>query len=157
MGGKKLLPAKEASTQYATALRNKDVLSRDIDKKKPEIDKMMFAIPPEQLAPQLVRQLQQFAKDSGIHLREIKPLRTRRTGAVTRVPLTVRFSTTDFNKSFVGFVYRIEDPAGKLVVEKFSVTALDPKTRILDVEVQVSGFTKETTAVKDNGRTSDGA
>jgi hypothetical protein len=55
------------------------------------------------------------------------------------VTLTVRF-TSEFGR-VIPFVYHVEDPQGKLVVEKLNVSSPDPKSRQVDVEVQVALFT----------------
>jgi hypothetical protein len=139
---KKLLPASEARQKYIAAVHEKDALTSDNDKLKPEIEKLVYTDAPEQLLPKIIKTLQGYAKQSGIHLREIKPLRSKRYATVTRVPVSVRF-TSEFGKS-VPFLYRVEDPAGKLVVEKFNVTAADSKSRLVDVEVQIALYTKGT-------------
>lgn len=145
-GNKKLLSAEEASLKLKEA--NADVARRtdEINRMKPEIDKMVFTEPPDQLIPQTIKTLQGFAKQSGLHIREIKPQRMRRLATVTKLPMSVRFTTGDFAKTAVPFLYRIEDPATKMVVEKFNVTAADPKVRTVDVEAQIALYTLATPA-----------
>lgn len=140
--GKKLLSTAEARRKYTEMIQQKQELEDEISRLKPAIEKMTFRDAPEALLPKAIRTLQKQAKASGLHLREIKPLRARRLATVTRVPLSVRFTTTEFRKSVVPFLYRVEDPAGKMVVEKCSVTAADPKTRAVDVEVQIALYTQ---------------
>jgi Tfp pilus assembly protein PilO len=137
---KKLLTAQEARLKYRETVDQKILLDKDNDRLKPEIEKLVYKEPPDQLLPQAIRTLQAYAKESGIHLREIKPLRAKQTGALTRVPLSIRF-TSGFDKT-VPFLYRVEDPAGRIVVDKLNVSASDPKTRMVDVEAQVSLFTR---------------
>jgi Tfp pilus assembly protein PilO len=138
--GKTLLPTAQARQKIQETSQQKQALDDESVRLKAALGKMVYTDPPDQLVPQVVRTLQGYARDSGIHLREIKPMRARRFAAVTKVPLSVRF-TTEFSKS-VPFLYKIEDPAGKLVVEKFNVTASDPKSRTVDVEAQVALFTQ---------------
>ena len=116
---------------------------------QPKIERAAYTEPPEELVPKVVRTLQSYAKDSGIHLREIKPLRTRRLGDLTKETMSVRF-TSDFGRA-VPFFYRVDDPQGKLIIEKFNVTAADPKSRSVDVEAQVALYT--TAAAADAGKT----
>lgn len=139
-GSKKLLSADEAKAKYKTVLIDKSKLDAESDKLTPEIEKLTQNAPPDKLLPETIRILQKCAKDSGIHIREIKPLRTKNYLTVTRVPLSVRF-TTEFAKS-IPFVYRVEDPATKLVVEKLNISAADIRSRSVDVEVQVALFTR---------------
>ena len=137
---KKLLSADEAKAKFRTVLKEKSTLDAESDKLTPEIEKLTQNDSPDKLLPETIRILQKCANDSGIHIREIKPLRTKNYITVTRVPLSVRF-TTDFAKS-IPFVYRVEDPATKLVVEKLNISAADVRSRSVDVEVQVALFTR---------------
>src|SRR5262249_4428040 len=107
---------------------------------KPALEKLVYKDSPEQVVPAVIKKLQTVAKESGIHLREIKPLRARNLATVIKVPMTVRF-TGQFGQS-VPFLYKVEDPAGKLVVEKFNVTVSDPKIKTVDVEVQIALYTQ---------------
>lgn len=149
-GSKKaLLPAPVARQQYEEKLKQKETLDAEMTQVQPKIGHAVYTEPPEQLVPKVVRTLQGYAKDSGIHLREIKPLRTRKLGDLTKETMSVRF-TSDFGKT-VPFFYRVDDPAGKLIIEKFNVTAADPKSRSVDVEAQVALYT--TAAPADSGKT----
>lgn len=143
-GGKKLLSAHDARQQYEAKLKQKAQLESDTERVKPLMQKMVYTEQPEQLIPKVITTLQGFAKDSGIHLREIKPLRTKRIANLTKETLSVRF-TSEFGKT-VPFFYRVEDPSGKLVVEKFNLTASDPKSRTVDVDAQIALFTQSETA-----------
>jgi len=137
--GRNLLPAAQARQKRETLLKEKAAMEDEIGRLKPEIEKMVYRKSPEQVLPEVIRALQKHAKASGIHLREIKPLRVRRLGDVTRVPLSVRFAT-EFKK-IVPLFYRLEDPRGKWVVEKFNISA-DPKSRTVDVDAQIALFTQ---------------
>jgi len=138
-GSKKLLSAKEARLKYDDVVRQKAALDRDADRLKPQIAKLSYPDAPEKLMPKVVLLLQKYAKQSGLHLREIKPLRPKRYPTVTKETLSVRF-TAPFSQA-VPFFYRIDDPSGKLVVEKFDVTSADPKSRTVDVDAQVALYT----------------
>jgi hypothetical protein len=69
--------------------------------------------------------------------------------------LSARF-TSEFGKA-VPFFYRIDDPSGKLVVEKFDVTCADPKSRTVDVEVQVALYTVAGAGPSSAGTAGSGA
>lgn len=148
--GRKLLPAAQAKQKYADLIKQKTKLEDETDRVKPEVEKLVYKDTTDALVPKLIRTLQGIAKQSGVHLREIKPLRPKRVASVTKVPMTVRFSTSDFSHAGVGFLYRTEDPAARIVVEKLSVIVSDPKARSVDVEVQVAGFT-QAAPVSDKG------
>jgi Tfp pilus assembly protein PilO len=143
---KKLLPARQASLRYQAAVKEKTDYDTRLDQIKPRIEQLVFNDPPEKLLPTVIRQLQDIGRASGIRFREIKPLRAKRFGDVTRVPVSVRFSS-EFSKT-VPFLYRVEDPAGKLVVDKFNVTASSNKTGQVDVEAHISLFTRAAAATE---------
>ena len=137
---KKALSADEARQKYRLVVADKSRLDEESDQLTPEIEKLTYNDAPDKLLPETVRILLKCAKDSGIHIREIKPLRAKNYLTVTRVPVSVRF-TTDFAKT-IPFIYRVEDPATKLVVEKLNISAADVRSRSVDVEVQVALFTR---------------
>jgi hypothetical protein len=114
----------------------------EMDRLQPEIDRLTYKEAPEQIIPKVIRSLQETAKQAGIHIREVKPLRIRRLAGLTKVPLSVRFSC-DFSKT-VPFLYNTEDPATKLVIDRLNVTAPDAKSRMVDVEAHVAFFTTST-------------
>lgn len=148
-GSKTLLTEAQASQKYQEAMQKRQTLDANIEKLSPRINRMMFTEAPEQLIPKVIQSLQKTAEKSGIHLREIKPLRAKVVDSlrkvpigVTRVPMSIRFTTTDFNNGVVPFLYGIEDPGSKLVIEKFNVTAPDPKVRTMEIEVQIAFYTR---------------
>jgi Tfp pilus assembly protein PilO len=138
--GKKLLSAAVARQKYQDADTERARLEKEIEALQPAIDKMAYTEDPDAVVPTVVKTLQEIAAGSGIHLREVKPLRTRRLGAVVKVPLSVRF-TTEFPKS-IPFLYKVEDPDGRLVVEKVNITAPDPKKPTIEVDAQIALFTR---------------
>ncbi len=149
-GAVKLLSSAEAAKRTTEAFARADQMRTDEARLEPEIAKLAFDKPTAQLVPTVVKTLQGMAKQSDIHLREIKPLRPRRYGELTRIPISVRFSTAAFGQSAVGFLYRVEEPGTRMVVDKFTITSPDPKSRIVDVEVQVALYTRGS-SVGDGG------
>lgn len=135
----KLLPAAKARQEYDLKVREKEKMEAEIDRLKPKIESLVYKDAPEKVLPQVIKALQKQAKDAGIHLREIKPLRARKLSTVTKVPVTVRFASR-FDQS-LPFLYAVEDPDNKLVVEKFSISSPDSKSKTVDVEVQLALFT----------------
>lgn len=138
--GKKLLPAAMARQKYQDADLDRNKLEKEMEALKPRTAVMTYEEDPDAVVPTVVKKLQEVAAKTGIHIREIKPLRTRKMGTLTKVPMSVRF-TTEFRKS-IPFLYQIEAPEGKLVVEKVSITAPDPKKPTVELDVQVALFTR---------------
>ena len=149
----KLLTAANARQQYKKTDTEMKAQGAETARLKPEPDKLVYKESPEQVVPAVIKTLQTVAKQSGIHLREIKPLRARRLATVTKVPMTVRF-TSQFGQS-IPFLYKVEDPIGKLVVEKLNVTVSDPKVKTVDVEVQIALYTQAGPATKSGDDTAD--
>jgi len=147
--GKKLLTAAQAVTKREDLDRKIKLLRKETDELKPHIDALTYTEAPEVVVPKVIRTLQKCAVDSGIHIREVKPLRAKKFIGVIKVPLNVRF-TCEFGKS-VPFLYRVEAPENKIVVDKFTVTASDPKKHTVDVDVEVDLFTQ------GNGAASEGS
>ena len=141
--GGKLLTAAKAQQEYDSKVRDKERMEAEVDRLKPKIEKLVYKEAPEKVLPRVIRSLQAQAKKAGIHLREIKPLRARKMITVTKVPVTVRFASR-FDQS-LPFLYAVEDPNNKLVVEKFSISSPDSKSKTVDVEVQLALYTSNMT------------
>ena len=135
------LPAAVARQRYIQELKKKEAADKQIAQLSPKLDTITYQQTSEKVIPEVLKTLQAHASKAGIHLREVKPLRPRQMNDVTKVTLTVRFSGV-FSQ-VIPFVYFIEDPKGKLCVEKLNVSAPDPKSSQVDVELQVALFTVE--------------
>lgn len=136
-----MLPASVAKQRYEEALKKKAEADKTIQLLTPKLDTAAYKETSEKVVPTVLKTLREHASKAGVHLREVKPLRPRQVGGATKVSLTVRFSGSF--REVVPFLYYVEDPQGKLVVEKLNVSAPDPKKSQVDVEVQVAFFTVE--------------
>jgi len=136
-----MLSSAVARKQCEEAMRKKQEADAAIAALKPKLDTVAYRETSERVIPTVLNTLQQHAAKAGVHLREVKPLRPRQVGGATKVTLTVRFSSV-FSK-VIPFVYYVEDPQGKLVVEKMNISSPDPKSQQVDVEVQIALFTVE--------------
>ena len=132
----------------------------------------------DQLVPVVVGNLQAAADRAGIHLREVRPLRAKivtdesdpkaiekaqttrssRAGNAThellgaRVPVEVRFRAP-FQPNVVRFLYDLENPSGRMVIDKISITSADARFKTVEVSAQVTVFTRSSngTAGGDTG------
>jgi Tfp pilus assembly protein PilO len=139
-GGRQLLSTAEARKRYVRAVQQRRVLEAESARFGPQLARMVYVEDPEKVVPPVIKELQKLAGTAGIHIREVKPLRSKRFASLTKVPLTVRF-TCEFAQ-VIPFLYTVEDPNGRLVVEKFTIAASDPKSHTVDVEIQVALFTR---------------
>ncbi|MCX6359113.1 MAG: type 4a pilus biogenesis protein PilO [Armatimonadetes bacterium] len=141
-GNRNQLPAAEARRQTRRTATELDQIRAETDRMTPALKGMVYDGAAEKVMPQVVNDVQALASRSGLHLRELKPLRQKKQGDIARQTLTVRFSS-DFGQT-IPFLYKLEDPTGKLVIDKLNVASADPKSRSVDVEVQLAFFTRET-------------
>ena len=137
---------------------------------EPTVNARAYTKPADQLVPIVVGDLQRAAERSGIHLREVRPLRakpvtdesdpkvvakaatsrTARSGSTThellgaRVPVEVRFRA-QFQPNVVHFLYDLENPAGRMVLDKISITSADARFKTVEVSAQVTVFTRGST------------
>jgi Tfp pilus assembly protein PilO len=147
-GNKSQLPPVEARRQSHEAEASLKRLRAETERMTPALRGMLYDGPAEKVMPQVVNDVQALATRTGLHLRELKPLRQKRQGDLARQTLTVRFAS-DFAQA-IPFLYKLEDPAGRLVIDKLNVASSDPKSRTVDVEVQLAFFTRD--ALKAGGK-----
>jgi type II secretory pathway component PulM len=134
-----MLSSAAARQQYKEGLARKVELEREVAALRPKVDTSTYKETSEKVIPIVLKSLHEQARLAGIRIREIKPLRPRQSGGVTKVTMTVRF-TSEFGKA-IPFLYNVEDPKGRLVVEKMNVAPSEAKSRDVDVEVQVALYT----------------
>lgn len=140
-GGQVSLAEAEKRTKEAANTTRK--IQADTVQLKPRIEQMSYSETAEELVPRVIRELQDTAEKSGVHLREIKPHRPAAlpNNSGTRVPLEVHFRVP-FQPNAIKFLYYVEDPAGKMVVEKMDITSADAKFKTVDVTAQITVFTR---------------
>jgi|SRR5579872_1241221 len=160
-----LVPYDKALQQTAASKLNVRRLEQDEAVLKPRVASRSYNQPAEALVPIVVANLQTAADRAGIHLREVRPLRpktvtdeqdpaaapksaTARVSRNTthdvlgaRVPVEVRFKAP-FQPNVVKFLYELEDPAGRLVIDKISITSADARFKTVEVSAQITVFTQ---------------
>lgn len=122
----------------------------------PQIKRLTYTMPPEQLTAYVTEDLYALADRAGVHIREIKPLRAKALsdGSVTRVPLEVRFRAP-FQPNVMRFLYFAEDPTKKMVVDKISINSTDTLLKSVDVSAQITVFTRSTAKSGSTGAEGD--
>src|SRR5579871_2790185 len=143
-----LLPTAAANSQTQTKEVTYKKLTSEVNAIEPRIRKMTFTEPPDNVSALVTQQLQALAAKAGLHLLYIKPLRAVRTttGLVVRVPLEIRFRAS-FQPDVIRFLYYIEEPASRMVVDKIDITAADSHLKTVEVSARVSVFTQSVTGV----------
>lgn len=176
-----LVPLDKARAATATSKINVRKLREEQVQIEPRVQARAYNKPADQLVPIVVGGLQSAAEKAGIHLREVRPLRakivtdemdpkavttksTRSSRSSTaahevlgaRVPVEVRFKAP-FQPNVVKFLYDLENPAGRMVIDKISITSADAKFRTVEVSAQITVFTRSTSgsAGGDTGEITD--
>ena len=149
---KSLIPLAQAVQKEADTQVKIRMLNKNREEIEPRLARNVYQQSAEELLPRVVRDLQGIADKSGVHLREVKPLRARAiaNGNGVRVPLEVRFRAP-FQPGVMKFLYFVEDPGGKMVVEKVSVTSADSRLQAVDVSAQIAVYTRSTQGVSAQG------
>jgi len=170
-GGKtNLVPLDQAIAKTKASKDNVRKLREDQIAIEPRVQAHAYDKPADQVVPIVVGSLQAAAERAGIHLREVRPLRPKTVtdamdpNAVTqttkgkssrssntthellgaRVPVEVRFKAP-FQPNVVKFLYDLENPAGRMVIDKISITSADAKFRTVEVSAQITVFTRSST------------
>jgi hypothetical protein len=139
-----MLATQDAKSKKNVALAALKKLKLESEGYQPQIAAMSYDVAPDELVPLMVRELQQIAAKSGVHLREYKPVRPHllTSGMGSSVPLEVHF-LAPFQPNTMKFLYQVEDPNGKLVVDKLDITSADPRRKTVEVSVTVTGYTRK--------------
>lgn len=149
-----MVPYAKATKDTEVNKHNEVRLTRELTDLDPKVSGLAYNTPPDELVPRTVRDLQRIAAKSGVHIREIKPIRPRvlGSGMGSSVPLEVHFQAP-FQPNAMKFLYYVEDPAGKMVVDKLDISSADPRHKTVEVSAQVTVFTRVTGAagVIDSG------
>lgn len=137
------LPLEEARHKNIAAKVQLKQLATEQTLLKPQIARLTYNMPAEQLTAYVTEDLYKLADRAGVHIREIKPLRSRTLpdGSVARVPVEVRFRAP-FQPNVMRFLYFTEDPAHKMVVDKINITSSDTRLKSVDVDAQITVYTR---------------
>jgi len=140
---KGLVPYAKAVKDNELNVRNAARLSRETTELEPHVATLASDIAPDELVPRTIRDLQQIAAKAGVHIREVKPIRPRvlTSGMGSSVPLEVHF-LAPFKPNTVKFLYLVEDPDGKTVVDKLDITSADPRQKTVEVAAQITVYTR---------------
>jgi len=147
-GARTLLPLDQANTKREIQARTMARWSEEEKEMQPQIARMSYNVPADRVVPQMVGDLQRIAAHSGVHLGEIKPAKPGLlpSGSGAQVPVEVRFRAP-LQPNTVRFLYEVEDPTGKFVVDKMDITSGDAKFQTVEASAQISVFTRSTIGV----------
>ncbi len=153
-----LLPLDQAESKRAIAVRTLKRLNTERDEMEPRIAKLAFDLTAAELVPRVVRDLYASADKADVHLFEVKPLHPRplASGQGARIPLEVRFRAA-FQPNVIRFLYYVEDPQNRMVVDRLNITSSEARLSSVDVTARISVFSREanSAAAAEKGEPSD--
>ena len=155
-----LLSETKAKQDTAVNTRTQVRLTNEVSDLTPMVNDLAYSLAPDELVPRTVKELQEIALKSGVHIREIKPVRPKLlpSGMGSSVPLEVHF-LAPFQPNAMKFLYYVEDPAGKMVIDKLDVSSADPRRKTVEVSATVTVYTKVISGAgtSDSGEKSNAA
>jgi hypothetical protein len=118
----------------------------------PKLRRLTYREAPETVAALLTQDLQLIAARSGIHLNSYKPSRPAKlpAGDIVRVPVEIRFRAR-FQPDVIRFLYAIEDPAGRRVVDRIDINPAEAKLKQVEVSARISVFTQSVAGTTGTG------
>lgn len=138
----KALTKEEADKQIAAARAETKRMGAERLEMEPKIETLSADKPADELAPRMARDLQRIAKEANVHLSEIKPQRPRPiSDKLEKATIEVRFRAP-FQPDAMRFFYLVEAPEGKMVVDKFTISASDNKRDSVEITAQITQFTR---------------
>lgn len=149
--GGALLSAADARKKYEDGKVQYVALGKQDDAMQAKLAAWTSSDSPGAIAPAMVTRLMAIAKKSGVHLDSIRPLHSQLTqnGAAMRVPVQVDFKAP-FHPNVIEFLYRVENPKGKLVVDHLDVHSGDTHFATINVSARISTFTTDVPTKGDN-------
>jgi Tfp pilus assembly protein PilO len=143
-GGKQAqLTAEDARKQRKIVMGKIENLNKELDALEAANTRLTYDIPPDEIVPRVLRQLQQIAQQAKVRLREVKPLRPieLKSGQGQKVPLEVRFRAP-FQPNAMQFLYAVEDPKYKMVVDKINIASAEGRLKAVDMTATITVFTR---------------
>lgn len=150
--GDTLLPVTTAQHKQDLGEREMRRLALEKGDLEPRIASMSFSEPGEQITPQVVNTLERVAESSGVHLSEVKPEKPQMlpSGAGSRVSIDVRFKA-QFQPNVVQFLFGVENPANRMVVDRLNIGSADPRFQSVDVSARISAYTRSVAGAGGEG------
>jgi hypothetical protein len=141
----KILTAEEAERKKSDSLKEIKRMVQEQEAIQPQIARLAYKRPPDELVPRLIRDLQRLAKQANVRLMEIKPQRSRPLAGskMEKVSIDIRLRAP-FQPNVMHFFYLAEAPEGRMTVEKFNIASADSRLKSVDVSAQITVFTRVT-------------
>jgi Tfp pilus assembly protein PilO len=106
-----------------------------------EIDRRVPKQQARQVVPRMVQAAQAAAKTAGVRLGDVKPLPPEDTAGLRRVPVELRLATN--YPEAVRFLYELERSGRGYHVDRFRMTATNPQSDQLSLELRLVGYVKQ--------------
>jgi Tfp pilus assembly protein PilO len=119
-------------------------LEKQTDQLRPQVERMAWNVPPEQLRQEIVRKISNLAQASNVTLVSTRPLKPRSLDVITEVTVELHVSAT--LPHLVQFLFPLQQPGSRLTVDRLRLSATNTDTDLLDVDLNVSGYTLQVPA-----------
>jgi|YelNatPaOPRAMG01_1025707.scaffolds.fasta_scaffold02945_10 Tfp pilus assembly protein PilO len=137
---KALLPANVARQKYQQAVEQTTEMIQDGKRMRHKLSEWTFHSNPDALIPQLIDTLQKQSVKGGVHLMEIRPLRTIQNDKLAMIPISIRCECP-FDKA-IAFLYYLEDPSSKMVVDRVDISSSGTNSNLVDMNAQIATYTQ---------------
>ncbi|HEV2474658.1 MAG TPA: hypothetical protein VGS41_18425 [Chthonomonadales bacterium] len=153
-----LLSVSDAVHKQEVERREMSRLQTEIGEMNPKVAAMSDQDDPESLTPRAVSKLEEVARRAGVHLEEIRPGKPQLlpSGAGERISLDIKFEAR-FQPECIAFLYYVEEPAGRMVVDRLSLTSADARQKTVQVAARISTFTRSKSGSADQRGGQNGA
>lgn len=93
---------------------------------------------PNAALPKIIEKLQADAKSAGIHIKEIKPIHPHIVDGVAKMAFDMNFNCS--LGQALSFIYYLENPKGKLVIEKIALSTSETQNQQIQATIEVAAF-----------------
>jgi Tfp pilus assembly protein PilO len=130
-------------------------LGKQTEEVRPQVERMAWNVPPEGLRQEIVRKVSNLAQASNVTLVSTRPLKPRSLDVLTEV--TVELHVTATLPNLVRFLFPLQQPGSRLTVDRLRLAATNTETDLLDVDMNVSGYTLQVPAEPKSAATRSAA
>jgi Tfp pilus assembly protein PilO len=113
----------------------------EIGRLRTDIDRRVPKQSERQTVPRMVQAAQAAARTAGVRLSDVKPLPAEDASGLRRVPVELRVATN--YPEAVRFLYELERAGRGYHVDRFRMTATNPQSDQLSLELRLVGYVKQ--------------
>lgn len=116
-----------------------ELLEERTERLKPQVERLAWNVPPEQLRQEIVRKVSNLAQAANVTLVTTRPLKPRSLDVMTEV--SVELHVTAPLPRLVQFLHPLQQPGSRFSVDRLRIASASQESDLLDVNMTVSGYT----------------